>query len=159
MICRSCGKEIADDTRFCPNCGQDQSLEAPLRSQVRPQVPPPARQGEKKGVEGLRWPAMVFGIFGGVATFIAGIFDLLSNPPAGAIALLASIVVFAVSAMTPSLPGWAALLFIILILLFAIVGASFSFAFAGPLLLIAAILAAIVAWIRRRQRKAATPIR
>ena len=25
MVCKKCGQEIADDARFCPSCGQDQT--------------------------------------------------------------------------------------------------------------------------------------
>lgn len=59
MICRSCGREIEEDVRFCPNCGQDQSPDAPLRSQVPPQVPPPPPPGERPAW--LRGMAFSFG--------------------------------------------------------------------------------------------------
>ena len=39
MICKSCGKELADDSKFCIQCGKDPSAEAPT---AQPAAPPAA---------------------------------------------------------------------------------------------------------------------
>ncbi len=101
-------------------------------------------------MEGLRWPAMVFGLFGAAVAFVSGFVDMLaSNLGGGLLAIAGSILVCAISAMTPSLPGWSAGLFVVTALVFLVVS-SFAVAFSGPLLLIAAILGGFASWGRKR---------
>lgn len=38
MFCKQCGKEISDDTRFCPGCGTDQGGAAPVQNVVQQPV-------------------------------------------------------------------------------------------------------------------------
>lgn len=61
MICRNCGQEIEEGVRFCPNCGQDQSPEAPLRSQVQPQVPPSAPASQQRNRDAWVWSGVKIG--------------------------------------------------------------------------------------------------
>jgi hypothetical protein len=104
-------------------------------------------------MEGLRWPAMVFGLFSALVAFVGGVIDVLGNtPPGGLIAILASVVLCAVSAMTPSLPGWSAVLFVAAALILLTVS-PVAGAFSLPLLVLAAILAAFAAWGRKRSRR------
>lgn len=101
-------------------------------------------------MEGLRWPAMVFGLFGAAVAFVSGFVDMLaSNLGGGLVAIAGSIIVCAISAMTPSLPGWSAGLFVVSAFVFLLVS-SFAVAFSGPLLLLAAILGSLASWGRRR---------
>lgn len=101
-------------------------------------------------MEGLRWPAMVFGLIGGAVAFVSGIIDMIAgNFTGGVIAMLSCIVLFALSAMTPSLPGWSALLSVVAAFVFLMVN-SVAVAFSGPLLLIAALLGAFASRARKR---------
>ena len=38
--CRTCGKVVPDNWKFCPECGQDQSQAAPRIGDPEPPVPP-----------------------------------------------------------------------------------------------------------------------
>ena len=41
MYCKKCGKELADDARFCPSCGEEQTpttFEDPFTATVIPEV-------------------------------------------------------------------------------------------------------------------------
>lgn len=58
MYCQNCGKQIADETRFCPHCGQQktpvQSQQTEPQSNVQqpyqqPYQQQPARKAKKKG--------------------------------------------------------------------------------------------------------------
>lgn len=101
-------------------------------------------------MEGLRWPAMVFGLFGAAASFVCGFADMIaSNLTGGLIAFAGSVVLCALSAMTPSLPGWSAGLFVAVAFVFLLVN-SIAAVFSGPLLLIAAILGGLASWGRKR---------
>jgi hypothetical protein len=98
----------------------------------------------------LRWPGMVFGLFGGLAALLWGALDLAFNNLWGGVTVLAaSLVIFAVSAMTPSLPGWSALAFVVVVF-FLLVAGSFATLFAGVLVLVACVLNGLAAWAKRR---------
>lgn len=101
-------------------------------------------------VEGLRWPAMALGIIGGAVAFVSGIIDMIAgNLAGGLVAVISCIALLAISAMTPSLPGWSATLFVVASVLFVVMS-SVAAAFSAPLLLIAALLGVLASWGRRR---------
>ncbi len=71
------------------------------------------RARDRRALEGLRFPAMVFGIIGGIMAFFSIFADLLQENSSGAIAaLILTVILFATAAMTPSLPGWSAAVYI-----------------------------------------------
>lgn len=41
MYCKHCGKEIADDSKFCQHCGgkQEESIASPINNEVKPEEP------------------------------------------------------------------------------------------------------------------------
>ncbi len=38
MFCRNCGKQLADDTKFCPSCGAPQNNGVNFRYSEKPQI-------------------------------------------------------------------------------------------------------------------------
>jgi hypothetical protein len=105
---------------------------------------------EEKQMEGLRFPAMVLGIIGGVGVFIAGILDMIvGNLAGGLVALLGCIALLAISAMMPSLPGWSSVLFALAAFVF-LMTSSVAIGLSAPLLLIAAVLGTLASRAKRR---------
>jgi hypothetical protein len=79
---------------------------------------------------------------------------IIGNLAGGITALVALIILCAVAAMTPSLPGWSAGLFVVVAFVFLLMNSTAA-AFAGPLLLIAAVLGALAAYSKKRARDSA----
>jgi hypothetical protein len=93
---------------------------------------------------------MVLGIIGGFAALVSGVIDMIAgNLAGGIVVVLSCIALLAISAMTPSLPGWSALLFVVASVVFLLMS-SVAAAFSAPLLLIAAILGALASRAKRR---------
>lgn len=72
MFCRKCGKEVAEDVRFCPNCGEDQWEE----SEKVEEKPVEVKKEEKQELSGLLLAAKVLIIITMILAFWA-IFPLV----------------------------------------------------------------------------------
>jgi len=64
MFCKNCGNQMAEDARFCPNCGADNGDVQPNQF-VQPIYVKPRIPGRGLGIAG-----MVLGIIGSIYAFI-----------------------------------------------------------------------------------------
>lgn len=65
MICKNCGAEIADNTRFCQFCGSAIEAEAPAEEPIVPAAPEAAAPVQPMyAEEPVKGPGLVWGLLG-----------------------------------------------------------------------------------------------
>lgn len=60
-LCRSCSREIANDARFCPHCGRDQTVLFPATNTIQTPSYPVPQPPPSRGSSPLRWVGIGLG--------------------------------------------------------------------------------------------------
>src|SRR5580658_4962721 len=92
MFCHSCGTQVTDGVKFCPNCGQSLSLSSPAAPLATPWTPPSGILAQPARWIGAGWNQVMADL--GNYIVIALIFFVLNGVPFVQGALIAGFHIF-----------------------------------------------------------------